>query len=152
MKKVLLTLFAVAALTAAFATNNPKQDVFGDDLGRIEQDFSGLNALEQVVTDRDATYEQLAAENNELLGNVTAQNDLGASLLGSNAPDERLLGIPGFWWGCLGLIGVVLVYVAIDDPVAKKREGRQALIGCLVWTALWTLVYLLLWSSVFFAG
>jgi hypothetical protein len=141
MKKILSTIFALAIVTAALARATPQPPVFSDDLSRIEQDFSGLNALEQVVTDRDVTYEQLAAENHELLGNVTAQNDLGTSLLGSNAPDERLFGIPGFFWGCLGLIGVVLVYVAVEDPVARKREGRQALIGCIVWTALYYLCY-----------
>ena len=47
--------------------------------------------------------------------------------------DERPLGIGGFVWGfCLGAIGILIVYLAIDDPELKRREGRNAIYGCLV--------------------
>jgi hypothetical protein len=144
MKKLLLTLLTGLAMSFAYANNTPVQDVFSDDLTRMEQNFSDLTAVEQVASEQGLTYAELVAANSALASTVKAENDLGASLLGANAPDERLLGIPGFWWGfCTGLIGVVLMYVAIEDPVAKKREGKQALIGCIVFTVLWTVLYFL---------
>lgn len=156
MRKLILTLVAAVAMTAAFASNGnstPKQDIFGDDLTKIDQQFSGLNELEQVVTERNATYTELAAEGNSLLSNVSANQDLGASLIGSVAPSDRLLGIPGFLWGfCLGILGIILVYVAIDDPAAKKREGKQAIIGCAIWTVLWVLLYGFVLTSAFASG
>jgi hypothetical protein len=152
MKKIFATLTTVAlfagALLASSANTTPANP-FQDDLSRLDREFDGLNQLEQVVNDRNATYTELAAENNPLLNNVTNERDIAASLLGTAAPDgDRLLGIPGFLWGfCLGILGIILVYVAIDDPAAKKREGRQAIIGCAIWTVVWTVLYLLIWGA-----
>jgi hypothetical protein len=142
MKKTLLTLVAAIAMTFVYANTTPTQDLFADDLTSMEQQFTDLSAVEQVANEQGITYAELVAANNALASSLKAENDLSASLLGANAPDERVLGIPGFWWGfCTGLIGVVLMYVAIEDPAAKKREGKQALIGCIVFTVLWTVLY-----------
>jgi amino acid transporter len=144
MKKILLSFFAGITVTFALANTTPVQNVFNDDLARMEQNFSDLTAVEQVVTNQSLTYAELVAANSALTTSLKAENDLGTSLLGANAPDERLLDIPGFWWGfCAGLIGVVLMYVAIEDPVAKQREGKQALIGCLVANVSCVLLYAL---------
>lgn len=143
MRKMLHTLLLAVlvcgtAMASAPATNPnlpaPKSEFFSDDLSALDREFDGLNQLEQTAAERNATYSDLAAENNTLLKSLSADRDLSASLLGAAAPsDDRLLGIPGFLWGfCFGLIGVVLVYVAIDDADAKKREGKSALIGCAV--------------------
>jgi len=151
MKKLLLSLLALATLTVAGANSTPgKPEVFNDDFSRIEQEFDGINQLEQVVADRQATYTELAAENNALLNNVSAENDLGAALLGSAGGDEKLLGIPGFFWGfCLGLLGVILVYVAIDDEDSKRSQGKKALWGCAAWSLIWLLYYLIVVATVF---
>lgn len=143
MRKMLHTLLLAVwvggtAMASSPATNPnlpaPKSEFFSDDLSALDREFDGLNQLEQTAAERNATYSDLAAENNALLKILSADRDLSASLLGAAAPsDDRLLGIPGFLWGfCFGLIGVVLVYVAIDDADAKKREGKSALIGCAV--------------------
>lgn len=151
MKKLLITFLSFAtawSLSAAAVNTTPTQGVFGDELNTIEQQFDGLNALEQVVNDRNATYQELAAENNSLLNNMAAPQDLGSSLFGASAPDERVLGIPGFWWGfCLGLLGVILCYVAIEDSAAKKREGKQALLGCIIWTVIWAVLYFAVFAA-----
>jgi len=52
-------------------------------------------------------------------------------LLPGESPDnnqtEHLLGIPGFWWGCVGnAIGVVLVGSILDNA----KETQKALWGC----------------------
>ena len=150
MKKLFtLVFFALlgSALWAASPSTTPANP-FQDDLSRLDKDFAGMTQLEQLVEERNATYSTLASENNALLNNVTSDNDIAASLLGSVAPDgDRLLGIPGFWWGfCLGLLGVILVYVAVEGD-ARKSEGKKAIIGCAVWSVLYVIAYLLIWSA-----
>jgi hypothetical protein len=150
MKKLFtLVFFALlgSALWAASPSTTPANP-FQDDLSRLDKDFAGMTQLEQLVEERNATYSTLASENNALLNNVTSDNDIAASLLGSVAPDgDRLLGIPGFWWGfCLGLLGVILVYVAVEGD-ARKSEGKKAIIGCAVWSVLYVIAYLLIWGA-----
>ncbi|HAD14939.1 MAG TPA: hypothetical protein DCF33_21130 [Saprospirales bacterium] len=137
----------------ASTPNNTPANPFQDDLSRLENEFAGMTQLEQLVEERNATYSELAAENNALLQNVTSDNDIASALLGSVAPDdERLLGIPGFWWGCvLGVLGVVLVYVAVEGD-ARKREGKKAIIGCAVATVISTVLYIAFWSVWFASG
>lgn len=148
MKKILFSFFALLAFTALTAstpvTGNPDSGLFNDNLSSLEQEFSGLNALEQEVNNRQVTYSDLAAENNPLISNVKAGQDLGAALLGAGAPDDKALGIPGFLWGfCLGLVGILIVYLVIDNEKAKKAQGKKAIIGCIVGGLTWTLLYVI---------
>jgi len=150
MKK-LFTFAMVAFIGSTLLASSPGTTpavTFSDDLTRFDSDFAGMSALEQLVEERNASYTELAAENNSLLNTVTNDNNIAGTLLGGVAPgDDRLLGIPGFWWGfCLGLLGVILVYVAVDGD-AKKTEGRSAIIGCAIWTVLWVLLYLVIWGA-----
>lgn len=151
MKQLLSILFAFVAFNL-FATTPenvaPEGNVFNDNLSAMEQEFSGINALEQEVTNRQVTYSDLASENSSLINAVEANQDLGASLLGAKG-DDAALGIPGFWWGCvLGLLGVLVVYLVVDDR-AKKEQTKKALIGCLVGGAIYVLLYLILVAGVF---
>lgn len=146
MKQLLSILFAFVAFNV-FATTpenvTPEGNVFNDNLSAMEQEFSGINALEQEVTNRQVTYSDLATENSALINAVEANQDLGASLLGAKG-DDTALGIPGFWWGCvLGLVGVLIVYILVDDR-AKKEQTKKALIGCLVGSVLGTVLYFVL--------
>jgi hypothetical protein len=140
-KMLLFSLFLCAFGTAVASTPpSPKpstadlSELFRDDLTRFDHDLCGLSELEALVEQRGATYADLAAERHEWIHYALPNDDLSQSLLGHLSPEnERLLGIPGFLWGCcFGVVGAVLVYVAIDDPVARQREGKQALIGCAV--------------------
>jgi hypothetical protein len=143
MKKLLLALLVLTTLSAGMASTTPTQDIFVDDLRQIDQQFADLHSVEQFVTTHQLTYDELVTTELSLASTLKTNQDLGSSLLGANAPEERLLDIPGFLWGfCLGLIGAVLVYVAIEDPVAKKREGKQAITGCLVRSLLGTVLYI----------
>lgn len=145
MKRISL-LFSVFAISvsALFANNTqPAQGLLQDDLSRIDNEFAQLDQLEQTVNQSGQTYTQLAAENNPLVQQLTYNGDISATLLGGAAGDERLWGIPGFFWGfCLGILGIILVYVVLEDSAAKKREGRQAMIGCAVWVVLWVVLWL----------
>jgi hypothetical protein len=157
MKKILFSFFACIAFFGAMASSNPTTPVvsngFNDDLNAMEQEFSGLNALEQAVDARNVTYNELAAENSALLNSVTENQDLGNALLGAGGKgDERALGIPGFWWGfILGLVGVLIVFLVVDDS-SKKAQVRKALIGCVVGGLVYTLLYLLLVVGTLFSA
>ncbi|MBL7806250.1 MAG: hypothetical protein JNN28_00445 [Saprospiraceae bacterium] len=150
MKKLLTLAFCalLGGVMWAASSNNTPANPFQDDLSRLENEFAGMSQLEQLVEERNATYSELAAENNTLLQNVNSDTDIASSLMGSVAPDgERLLGIPGFWWGfCLGVLGIILVYVAVEGD-AKKREGKKAIIGCAIWTVVWLVLYLGFFAS-----
>lgn len=150
MKKLFTLAFFAVLSTALWAAshNTAPANPFQDDLSRLDKDFAGMTQLEQLVEERQATYTQLASENNALLNNVSSDNDIASSLLGSAAPDgDRLLGIPGFWWGfCLGVLGIILVYVAVEGD-ARKSEGKKAMIGCAVWSVIWIFAYLLIWGA-----
>ena len=139
MKKF-FTLAMVALLSGTLWAASPGTTAgnpFQDELSRFDQAFEGMSELEQLVEARNATYTELASENNSLLNHVTSDKDIATTLLGAAAPDgDRLLGIPGFWWGfCLGWVGIILVYVAVDGE-ARKSEGRKAIVGCVIGSVL----------------
>jgi len=150
MKKLFTLVFFALLSGALFAASPSAAPVnpFQDDLSRLDNAFAGMTELEQLVEASNATYTALASENNSLLNNVSSDNDIATSLLGSVAPDgDRLLGIPGFWWGfCLGILGVILVYVAVEGD-ARKTEGKKAIIGCAIFTVIYVIAYLLIWGA-----
>lgn len=144
----LLTLWAFSALVInlSFASTplQSSQTVFNPDLSSWDCELAALSELEQLVEESGMSYKQLEQSDPQLAARVLPGGDLSESLVGSTSPDqERLLGIPGFLWGfCCSAVGMFLVYLAIDDPEAKKREGRQAILGCAVGTLLWTGLYI----------
>lgn len=150
MKKLLTLAFCalLGGVMWAASPNNTPANPFQDDLSRLENEFAGMSQLEQLVEERNATYSELAAENNALLQNVNSNNDVFSSIFGSVSPDgEKLLGISGFWWGfCtgllgIGILGIILVYVAVEGD-AKRREGRNAIFGCLIASILPVIIWL----------
>jgi len=124
---------------------------FQDDLTRFDAQMCELNDLEAMVEGEKITLSQLIKDKNPLSEYILQDRDVSASVFGSSAPDhERLMEIPGFLWGfCCSVVGMFLVYIALDDPESKKKEGKQAIIGCAVGTALWVglYLYLVFWVS-----
>jgi len=149
MKEIFIWVFFALVGSPVWASSpaNIPANPFQDDLSCLDHEFAGMSALEQLVNERNATYITLAAEQNALLNSVIADNDIASSLVSSAAPSsERLLGISGFWWGCcFSLLGVILVYVALDGDLGKE-EGKKAVIGCLILPAVIVLLYLVLFA------
>jgi hypothetical protein len=149
MKKLFTLAFftLLGGVIWASSLHTTPANPFQDDLSRFDKEFAGMIQLEQLVDERKASYTELAAEQNALLSNVTSDHDIAASLLGSVAPDgETLMGIPSFWWGfCLGWIGILLIYTAIEGD-ARKREGKKAMLGCLIGTVVGCGIYALILS------
>ena len=142
------SLFALIMLAAnsLFASSpfNGSPNIFDDDLSKLDCEMTELTQLEQLVSETNATQSQLLKQEHPLVLRVSRDENIAASLFDSSAPEqERLMGIPGFLWGfCCSAFGVLLVYLSIDDPIAKKKEGVQSIIGCAVGTLLWAGLYL----------
>jgi hypothetical protein len=150
MKKLLTLAFCalLGSLMWAASPVNSHANPFQDDLSRLDDEFAGITQLEQLVEERHATYSELAAEYNTLLQNVNNDTDIFTSIFGTGSPDDdKLLGISGFLWGfCtgllgIGILGVILVYVAVEGD-AKKREGKKAIIGCVIGSLLPVIIWL----------
>lgn len=124
---------------------------FQDDLNQFDAQMCELNDLETLVEGEKVTLSHLIKDKNPLSEYILQDRDVSASVFGSSAPDhERLMEIPGFLWGfCCSVVGMFLVYIALDDPEAKKKEGKQAILGCAAGTALWVglYIYLVFWVS-----
>jgi hypothetical protein len=133
--------------TAPEGFSNP----FQDDLHQFDDQMCDLMALEGFVEQSKLTLSALTSEKNPLAACVLQDKDVSESVFGSSAPGhERLMEIPGFLWGfCCSVVGMFLVYIAIDDPESKKKEGRQAIMGCAAGTLLWVglYLYLVFWVS-----
>jgi hypothetical protein len=135
----LLLLFGPVLLTAGTPLSNP----FSDQPACWDQAFQALSELEKLAETTGLSLSQLEAAGHPLAEVAIKEDNIANALIGAVAPeDERLMGIPGFLWGfCCSFIGAFLIYLAIDDPVAKKREGSQAIVGCAVGTLLWVGLY-----------
>jgi hypothetical protein len=145
---IFVGFFPALLFAAANASSNP----FSDNPAQWDKDLEMLTHLEQLVEETGVTLSQLHLANHPLANIVSTENDLVSSLIGATNPEEeRLMGIPGFLWGfCCSFVGAFLVYLSIDDPVAKKREGSQAIIGCAAGTILWVGLYIWLLVSLSF--
>lgn len=106
--------------------------------------MSELEALEKWLETQPSSYASLLESGNPLAQIILPNTDIASSLFGASAPDhERLMDVPGFLWGfCCSFVGVFLMYLSIDDPASKKKEGVQAIIGCAVGTLLWVGLYI----------
>lgn len=143
-----LSLLVVMGLNASTTPGNPSTNLFKDDLKSFDQDFGALDQLAQTVQSTGKSYNQLKSENHPDLQALNGDGDISNALLGSFGGDERLGGIPGFLWGfCLGWVGILLVYLLIDDEAAKKREGKQAIIGCVLNSLIGIAIYAIWFAS-----
>lgn len=148
------TLFLIALtlvtqnLLFASTSHQISPDLFQDDLSKLECELAELSELEVLVQETNASQSQLLKAENPLAKHLLPYADNSASLFSSSAPEqERLLDIPGFLWGfCCSFFGVLLVYLSIEDPISKKKEGVQSIIGCAAGTALFLALYI--WALV----
>lgn len=144
-------LAATPGILGASSITTVEPNPFQDDLSMLEAQLGALEELECWVQQTHATQTQLIEEGHDLALSLLKTGDLSSTILGSAAPSgERLLGIPGFLWGfCCSIIGMFLVYVAIDDPASRKKEGAQAIYGCAAGTLV--VVGLYLWALYYFS-
>ena len=106
----------------------------------VNAEFEKLNKLEEfVAANEGVTIEDV--QNTEL----TQDLKLDTNVTNAVAAGELPLGIPAFWWGCvLGLLGVLAVYLITDKD---KEQTKKALYGCLAWTVLWVVYYVVVLAT-----
>jgi hypothetical protein len=140
MKKLFLTLF-LGTLVVGSTFASASADIFTIDEARIEADFAELNTLDAYLDE----HEGLSLEDLQNSGAAMSLNLSPETMNGLAAMSEAPLGIPSFLWGCvLGWVGILIVYLVSED----KDETKKALYGCLAWTAVGILWYVL-WITVF---
>ncbi len=109
MKKPLTVAFFMllgSTLWASLPHPTPEYP-FQDDLYCLDDEFAGITQLECLVETRNATYTQLASENNPLLGYVTSENkDISESLLGAGGKMDETLKIILIVFGVLAVLAI----------------------------------------------
>lgn len=135
MKRNLILILSVlfGGMLQASVPSSVPANPFQDDLSRIEGLFEDMATLEKVVETSNATYSELAAENNPLLNSVTCEKDISAFFLYGMEPGNGWMpGLPGFLLGFfLGWLGILIAYLVFEGE-AKKKETKAAWIGCAV--------------------
>jgi hypothetical protein len=142
MKTQNLIFSVLFYLTANFVlASNPTNpnELIKDSKNEILLELLELNKLDQYIGN-DYDLLKLTQEQPEMVKNVGLSSEFEFDTAGSDNPP---LGIPGFIWGfCLGLIGMLVVYLAMSEGPDRKKQVNQALYGCLTWTLLYLLLIL----------
>ena len=130
MKKIIASLFFL--FTGVFAFAAPSDEVFTLDRQALNNEFKGLEKVENYVQQHDGvSLEQVQQANPSVLENVNIEKD---SVAGINHINKEMPILGGFWWGCiLGVIGLALVYFISDND---SQQVKAALWGCLLSTLL----------------
>lgn len=117
-------------------TSDPKKII--ETKNEIEQELLQLDQLNHLIgTKQD--LKSLNSEYSESVKAVGLNAEIGFEVAGSDGPP---LGIPGFLWGfCLGLIGILVVLIAMSDNPDRKKHVTNAIYGCLAWTLLYLLIF-----------
>lgn len=140
----LFCLLISSSLLAIKPTTNPSKlaKQFENSSEQINNQLNDLNELNNIVIANDVNFEELSVTHSDLV----AETNLSAASEGimENHPDTPL-GIPGFWWGfVLGWLGMLVIYLTMDEGSGRKEQVMNALWGCIIstlfWTALWVLV------------
>ena len=138
MKKILLTLFLIAAVCVANASRSG--DLFRIDEQKLAVEMADLSAIENLVNTENLTLSQLFADNNELAVSALMPSYGAASMVEEGPP----LGIPSFVWGfCLGLIGILVVYIVTDS----RSESMKAVWGCVAAVIISVILQLAVFST-----
>jgi hypothetical protein len=124
MKKLLM--FLSFALFIAGSSMAGQAELFAYNQDALEVEMADLTSLEKfVVENPGVSLSDLIASENKLVSGIANTN----AFFGMESMNERVLGIGGFWWGCcLGPVGILVVWLAADDP----GETRSSIIGCII--------------------
>lgn len=143
-----MTVLISASLLAVTPVTNPENLVnkFETSSIAIDSELSNLHEANSTVIDNELSFDELATNHAELVEETNLSSNLKDGIF-EKASDSPL-GIPGFWWGfCLGWVGMLIVYIAMDDGSDRKSQVKNALYGCLISTAVSLVLYILLIAS-----
>ncbi|MBK8502177.1 MAG: hypothetical protein IPL46_08200 [Saprospiraceae bacterium] len=154
MKYILSLIFMVGLISTTLIAENTKSvadspdqisQILKMDKSLIKEEFSSLDALEDRIKSENMTYVDLDAET---VRGLSLKADVSGSLLAIAGADDLPLGIPGFWWGfCLSWVGILLVYLLMEESADRKEQVKKAVIGALVGIGVWIVFWILFWAS-----
>ena len=141
MKRFFLLTLIFGACLSLSATTSTNPGKLKANKAVIEQQLSDLDQIEKIIAEEGLTYDQLAAKYPSLVEKVNLSPSSSEDGIFENASGTPL-GIPGFWWGfCLGWVGMLIVYLTMDEGSSRKEQVMNALWGCLIAYALFFVVY-----------
>lgn len=134
MNRLLLILaaFCLSGLTMAGTA-----DLFSYDKEKLETEMSDLQEAEDYLyTHQELGFQGLKEVKPELVHQLGSK---ACSMGGIDAiGGPRIWNIPSYFWGCcLGPVGVILVYITIDDPA----ETKKSFMGFVTWGVTLTAYY-----------
>lgn len=140
-----LLLFIVLG-TSVFASNTGSvtPNSSGTSILEIDNALQELDLIDRYVEKENVNFQSLLEKNPELLYEVQLASQASEDEFFAKG-DDRPLGIPGFVWGfCFGVIGMLVVYLTMDEGEGRKKEVKNALYGCVAGTLIGYLIYALI--------
>jgi len=143
MKKLNLLLCLFLSVSV-FAINPADTDnisnMFEESALAIDAELNQLNEINELLIENEMTFSELEANHSELVAESNLSPVVAEGMLDKH-PDSPL-GIPAFWWGfCLGWVGLLVVYLSMDEGSDRKEQVRNALYGCLISAVVGTVLY-----------
>lgn len=153
MLRTILLLISVLIATSSFAINpvkdktkNKNEAILSEGVSEIDAQLEDLMKLERVVAESQLDYNEIQSLHPELIASTNVSATANEGLLDGAA--DVPLGIPGFWWGfCLGVTGMLVVYLIMDDGSDRKEQVKNALYGCVISTAVGVLIWVVALAS-----
>ena len=135
MKKIKFLSVVVLLFTLTVSKSVANVIDFAFDESKVENAFQSVAALEAVLIDNSSLdYEGIQFNFPTILSASNQNNQLAGTLnIATGMDDEPALGITGYVWGaCLGLLGILAVYLILDDSSKDYRQSevKKAAIGC----------------------
>lgn len=142
MSFLLMLTFSVTAfaINPVKDTNPSLKESIENGKQAIDNELESLMALEKVVREENLNFEDLQKSHPTMANEVVVSPAVDVGILDGSS--DSPLGIPGFWWGfCLGWVGLVIVYVTMDEGSDRKEQVKNGLYGCIVASAIWAVFY-----------
>lgn len=153
MRKILTMAVLAMFSLIAFANSNPikPSEKMNQTKQAVTDQLFKLQEIDRIIDAENLTYEQLAEKYPDLLEAtpVTPTIEEGVFDKAADSP----LGIPGFWWGfCLGWVGMLIIYLSMDEGQDRKDQVKNALIGCIIGSVIGLGIYFLAVGSLLWWG
>jgi hypothetical protein len=128
MKKFTFLLISFCYSLSVFAIEPIAEQDFS-------KDFKKLSKVEAMVNaNPDLSVDSLIKEQPQLMKDLGIDNE-AKSNIGKDDDPMRPAGFPAFWWGfCLGVWGILIVYLITDNDKAALSKTVK---GCITATAIY---------------
>lgn len=149
MKFNILT-FIMALFVGNMMASNPANptNFVASVQSEIDAELEQITLMDHLISESRLTFDQLTQVAPEL---VESTNLLSSSdFISSSKNNAPPLGIPGFVWGLvLGWVGMLIVYLTMDEGAERKKQVMNALWGCIAASVLWLILYFIILGSIF---